>query len=259
MMAATPEVVVFADTRGRRMAADHFRATTDAAVVMANDIFTHRRWRDRYPFIAGRLNEVGIAALAFDYRGTGESGEAPLRFDTFYASLDAAVGEARRLGYRRIALWGHAALSGVCLDVQFDDIVAIVLSGAATGATDFAAGFEPAELEALRSVGSLVVPSMDPVVRATQVVDVQLLHDFAAADQAARFRSARVPVLLINGNSADDPAEVARCEENRRVVRLLPPGSKHVVIEGAKHSFAGHFEPLAQIGIAWLKERLTQG
>lgn len=258
-MMVRPEVASFADPLGRRIVADHFRVGADAVVVMANDIFTHRRWRDRYPFIAARLNECGIAALAFDYCGTGESAGAPLRFDTFYASLSAAVGEAKRLGYRRIALWGHAVLSGVCLDVQFDQVSAIVLSGAATGAMDFAAEFEPAELEALRSVGSLVVPSMDPAVRPTQVVDAQLLHDFATADQVKRFRGARVPVLLINGNSADDSAEVARCEGNRRAMQLLPPGSKHVVIEGAKHSFAGHFEPLAQIGVAWLKERLTQG
>lgn len=144
-------------------------------------------------------------------------------------------------------------LSGVCLDLQFDDVSAIVLSGAATEATDFAAEFEPAELEALRSAGWLAVPSMDPAVRATQVVDTQLLHDFAAADQVRRFQAARSPVLLINGNSSNDPAEIARCAANSCAVHLLPQGSKHIVIDGAQHSFAGHFELLAATVVDWLK------
>lgn len=254
-----PERAQFRNSRGLRMVADHFAAESDAVVVMANDLRTHKRWRGRYPRISRDLNARGIAALAFDYCGCGESDDDSLRTDKLAEDVRSAVSEARRLGYRRVALWGHGLLAYVCIEAEVADMVTMVLSAPATASMkfDWNVEFAPEEMAALEATGRMTVPSYDAEVRTSQVIEATLLRDIAEVDQAARIGKLRCPVLLINGNNPANVAECARLEGNRRGEHLLPAGSKLHVIDGANHGFAEHLEELSRVGADWLARRMN--
>ncbi|MGZ5064237.1 MAG: alpha/beta hydrolase [Usitatibacter sp.] len=244
----------FPNRAGLRLAADYYPAAAGApAIVMANDIRTHRRWRDRYPFIAEKMSARGIAALAFDYAGCGASADAVMHPVTMMEDLHCAVDRARALGHERVALWGHGLASSLCIEAQVPDVRAMVLSACGTDAIDYdwATELGPENYAKLWSEGTVSVPSYDPAMRAMQTIDRSLLENLSTVSQEALLAKLACPVLLVNGD--DNPKERERLEANRRGVELLPPGSGLHVIEGVGHSFAGRFDELADCAIAWLE------
>lgn len=250
----------FRNRDGLRLAADYYPAESDAVMVMANDFFTHRRWRGRYPFIAGKLNERGIAALAFDYAGCGASDDATLHPDSMAGDLRCAVEAMRGLGHGRPALWGHGLASSLCIEACVPEVRAMVLSACGTAAIsyDWSTELGPESYARLMAEGTVSVPSYDARMRPQQTIHRSLLENLGAIDQEALLGKLSCPVLLINGADPANVKERERLEANRRGAHLLPRGSAIRVIEGAGHSFAGHLEALAECAIEWLGVHLPR-
>ena len=73
-----------------------------ALVVMAHGFASDRHSRGRFPRIAAALAGAGLASLAFDFAGCGESDDDVLTLDHQIDDLHAAIAHARSLGYERL-------------------------------------------------------------------------------------------------------------------------------------------------------------
>ncbi len=252
------EQITFTNRRGLRLVADHYPAQTDTVVVMAHGYTSHKRWAGRFPYIAAQLNQHGYAALAFDFAGCGDSDDDSLRADKLAQDVHAAVDQARAMGYQRIALWGHSLGARLCLMAKPLWATTMVLSGAGTTPMHYhwPDYYSAEELAELAATGRMTIEAAPGCRRQTQVVEAQMLRDFAEFEQAALLHDLPCPVLIVNGNHPDDAEECALLAGNRQGLHLLPTGSRHTVIEGARHNFADHLPQLAELGVAWIRERM---
>lgn len=201
----------------------------------------------RFPHIAVAFNAAGYAALAFDFAGCGESEDDSLRADKLVHDIHDAIAQVATLGYRRYALWGHSLGARLCLMARPAGVATMVLSGAGTAPVHYHwPDYYSAEaLAELAQHGRMTVAGADPGVRATAVIEAQMLRDFADFEQAALLRDQPCPVLIINGNHPEDAEECALLAGNRQGLHLLPQGSQLMVLEGARHSFADHLNEAA--------------
>ena len=104
---------------------------------MAHGFASERGSRGRFPAIAAALAAAGIASLAFDFAGCGESDDDVLTLDHQVDDLHPALAHARSLGYRRLALHGHSLGGGVCLAAAPPQVITIAATGAPTAAMHY--------------------------------------------------------------------------------------------------------------------------
>lgn len=152
-------------------------------------------WRPTLEATAERLAERGYAALAFDHRGFGNSGEGKLVSPARQrADLDAALETARsapEVDGTRLALWGMDLSAGTAL---------------ATAADSVAVDAVVARLPVVE--GATLLPSwVRPRLRglATGVVDYPLSALGRLRDTPIERRGKRVPLF----GAADDVAAIA--------------------------------------------------
>jgi pimeloyl-ACP methyl ester carboxylesterase len=227
------------------IAADHVRADGDVVVVMANDLRTHKRWIDRYPTIAQKLGALGIASIAFDYAGCGESADVTITINTLTADLHAAVAAARGFGYKTVFVWGHGILAPIVLHARVENLSGFILTGTALGPFDFEweDEFEREEWDESLESGVVEAPSYDEAVRSHQAISTELLRDVSTFKAESLLNTTSAPILLINGNDSQS-WEPRRLAINKACASLLPNGSEMVTINRSDHSFKGHFEEL---------------
>lgn len=102
------ERVAFETTDGVRVAASLWAADTPSIVV-----FAHMRGSDRTAWSPAieRVLDRGFAALAFDFRGHGQSADGDADLGKIDLDLEAAVTYARQRGYGRVYVVG-ASMGG---------------------------------------------------------------------------------------------------------------------------------------------------
>lgn len=241
---------------GDALGGDLTPAAGDALVVMAHGFASDRRARGRFPAIAAALAAAGIASLAFDFAGCGESDDDVLTLDHQIDDLHAALAHARSLGYRRLALHGHSLGGRVCLAAAPRQVVAIATTGAPTAAMryDWRDYFTAAQMAELERTGRVVMPQGEGRARAAVVTSAKLLEALADCDQAALFGRLRCPVLLIDGDGDDE--ERQSLANARRGLPLLPPGSRVELLAGSPHSLEGHLDEAIALLVDWFDAHL---
>lgn len=102
------EPVTFEAPDGAAIAGSLWAAKTPSIVV-----FAHMRGSDRSAWNPAieRVLDAGFAALAFDFRGHGESADGGADLGKIDLDLEAAVGYARARGYSRVFVAG-ASMGG---------------------------------------------------------------------------------------------------------------------------------------------------
>jgi pimeloyl-ACP methyl ester carboxylesterase len=253
------QVCHFQNSRSLNIVADHYRIESDAVVVLVHGYTSNRRWRGRFPYIAQSLNLAGFSAFAFDHAGCGESDDDSLSLTKHVQDVLDAVEHVRSLGYQRVAKRGHSLGARSCIEANPIGVLTMVLSGAATAPMHYhwPDYYSAGELAELATNGSMRVPAKCGM-RAHQVIEAQMLRDFAEINQQAVLSALGCPVLIINGNHPDDTEECALLAGNLAGLQWLPAGSHHVVIEGARHSFEQHLEPLTRTGVEWTMRNMTK-
>ncbi len=97
----------------------HLPGADDLGIVLAHG-FTQSWQRPGVWKVATRLNRAG-GLVSFDFRGHGRSGGLSTLGDREIKDLDVAVGYARELGYRRIAIVGFSM--GASIVVRYAGLV----------------------------------------------------------------------------------------------------------------------------------------
>ncbi len=224
-----------------------------AIVVLAHGFGSDRQSRGRFPRLAAALAERGIASLAFDCAGCGESDDDSLTWDKLVDDLRSAVAFARTR-FARVALYGHSAGSRLVLQGCDEDIATIVATGAALDGVDYAWDriFSAAQLELLARTGRVTLARSG--ARATFTVEKSMIDGFASIDTRTLLARVRCPVLVINGDGDDEERMLTATVGRARA--QLPPGSRIEIVSGAPHGFGAQFDRVIALAVPWLLEKL---
>ena len=256
-----PDRVTFANARGLTLVGHLWpgRGTSTGGVVMAHGFCANKSSRGRFDRLGPALAEAGIAALAFDFAGCGESDDDTLVIAKQAEDVAAAVAFMVERGTAPVALHGHSLGARACLQAALPGVVTMVLTGAGTGPVryDWARFFSTEQLADFEAKGetSMIV---DDGWRHAVRVERRLIEDFEEVDQAQLLGRVRCPVLLIHGGSTMDEEERMLLAQSRRGLPLLPKGSRLEVIEGVGHGLDERYDDVIRLAVDWYRTRMRR-
>jgi pimeloyl-ACP methyl ester carboxylesterase len=249
------ETVGFEAARGVQLVGTMTPVPGPGAVVMVHGFAGDRTSRGRFPRLASALAARGVASLAFDAAGCGNSDDAVLTLDGLADDVRAAIAYVAARGYTRLALLGHSLGSLVCLRAAPGAAVTMVLTGALTGPMpyDWDALLDERQRAELAATGRVTYPRTDERSRAV-VVDGALLRAMTTIDQHTLLAPIECPVMLVLGDG--DEEERLLLERARAALPRLPAGSRLEVVAGAPHGFGGAYEEVVRSVTDWVVDHL---
>jgi pimeloyl-ACP methyl ester carboxylesterase len=226
----------------------------NSIVILVHGFGDDKRSKGRFPRLAAALAPHGIATLAFDCAGCGESDDAILDWSDLTGDVRAALAFARAR-FARVALLGHSAGARLCLAACDDAVPTLVLTGAALDGIDYdwSRVFSPAQLDELARTQKVTIERRDDL-RQQLIVSQAMLDGFATMTRAQLLARARCPILIVNGDGDDEErlltASVGRARAH------LPAGSRVEIIAGAPHGFGTQYQAVIERVVPWLVAQL---
>ncbi|HTP13914.1 MAG TPA: alpha/beta hydrolase [Bacteroidota bacterium] len=244
------ERVEFRNTRGSKLVGNLHASAGDAGIILAHGFTSDKSALGRFDSLSEALHQAGYNVLAFDFSGCGESDPEILAAHNMVDDLRCAVEFLRTMGPARMGLYGHSLGGTICLKCADAGVETMVLSGAATDKMDYDWNqyYSEAQLTDLKRKGSFTLVDRTGKER---TIGRQMLMDFEEIDQRTLLGSVTCPVLLIHGNHRDDDEELALLERSHRGMQFLPEGSRLEIIEGANHTFLGHWASVITLATGW--------
>ncbi len=242
--------VEFRNSRGLRLVGNLHTAKSDAGIILAHGFTSDKSATGRFDSLSEALHKPGYGVLAFDFSGCGESDPEILAAHNMVDDLRSAINFMRSSGPSRIGLYGHSLGGTICLKCADAGVQTMVLSGAATDKMDYnwKQYYSEAQLTDLKRKGSFKLVDRTGKER---TIGRQMLMDFEEIDQPSLLGGVSCPVLLIHGNARDDEEELALLERSHRGMEFLPGGSRLEIVEGANHTFLGHWPAVIALATGW--------
>lgn len=250
--------VTFDNGRGGTIVGNLQQVRADAVIVMAHGWQGNKSSKGRFDYLAEVFRRAGYATLSIDFAGCGESSDDVITMAGATEDLRSAVRYVRRLGYRRVGLFGNSWGSHICLRAFDGGVGAIVLTGALTAAMhyDWAEYYPADQLAELAQTGRMTVPDPEPIWRTTQVLSQQSLDDYAQIDQQSVLAAISAPTLIMHGNVGwEEQTLLAHDEEG---IALLPEPSRMAVFHGASHDLAAYLHGAGALAAQWFDDNLAR-
>jgi uncharacterized protein len=216
----------------------------DKLVILAHGV-TGNMDREIMVSLAKMLAEMGWPMMRISFSGNGNS-EGKFTDSTITKECDdliAVLDQAK--GSKKIAYIGYSMGGAVgALTAAKDDRISVLVSLAGMVRTKVFAETEFADV--LPDKGCMWDDESKPLSK-------KFMDDLSQIDTVIpAVKDLRVPWLLLHGSEDD----VVLPDDSVHLLNHLKGNKKHVVIEGADHSFAGHWDMLAQEINEWLKTYL---
>jgi pimeloyl-ACP methyl ester carboxylesterase len=143
----------------------------------------------------------------------------------------------------------------MALRVTTREIETMLLLAALTGPTkyDWGSFYSPEQMREWRETGCITMTRDEPYFR-RMVVEGKLLDECGSFDQGELLRPVRCPVLIIHGDG--DEEERKLLEQSRKGIKMLPAGSRLVVLPGANHRMEGRLDEIVELAKAWFGEKM---
>lgn len=247
------EKVNFKNSRNLNLSGNLYPVGTDNIVILSHGFTSDKYSRGRFERLSHAMNLNNISALTFDFSGCGESDDDSLNMEKETDDLKSAINFVKKLGYKRIALYGHSLGTVISLKACNEKITAMVLSGAGTDSMKYNWNevFTENQMRELHENG--IITELRPgKLREKIIIEGQMLKDFEQVDGEKLLKNVSCPVLIIHGNSGEE--ENFLLEKSKRGIKLLSPESKLVVLDGADHSFMEHYDKLMELTCNWFKK-----
>lgn len=250
------ERVVFTNSDNLALVGNLYPSFSDSIIIMCHGFLSNKYSRGRFVRLIKAFNKSGFSALAFDFRGCGESDDDSLTFNKEVDDLKSAISFVKSKGYKKIALYGHSLGTLICLKCCTSEIITMVLSGALTHSMNYNWNefFTKEQMQELKEKGYITEPTPDDEVREKIIIDKQILIDFELINQKELLKNITCPVLIIHGNNDDE--EKLLCENSKKALSLLSTDSKLKIIPGANHSFLEHYDILINLANNWFAKHL---
>ena len=249
------ERVIFNNSEKLTLVGNLYPSFSDSIIIMCHGFTSNKYSKGRFERLAKAFNKSGFSALAFDFRGCGESDDDSLTVDKEVDDLRSAIDFAKSKGYKKIALYGHSLGTLICLKCYTPEIITMVLSGALTDSMHYNWDevFTKEQMQELKEKGYITesIPNED---REKIIIDKQMLIDFESINQRELLKNVTCPVLIIHGNNEEE--EILLCERSKRAMPLLSEDSKLEIIDGANHSFLEYYDILINLANDWFVKYL---
>lgn len=251
------ERVTFTNSENLTLVGNLYPSASDSIIIMCHGFISNKYSKGRFERLIKTFNKSGFSALAFDFRGCGESDDDSLTADKEVEDLKSAIEFAKSKGYKKIALYGHSLGSLICLKCYTPEIITMVLSGALTDSMHYnwEEVFTKEQIQELKKTG-YITELIHNEVREKIIIDKQMLIDFELINQKELLKNITCPVLIIHGNNEEE--EILLCERSKIGMSLLSEDSKLEIIDGANHSFLEHYDILIDLANEWFIKYLAK-
>jgi len=230
---------------------NYWEAESNAGIVMAHGYTGDKSEWGYFDHIAEELNKAGYNVLAFDFAGSGESGDEPLRIDRQVHDLGVAKEYLESRNVDRVGLYGHSQGGLVCLR-NSDDIEAMFLTSPVTDsladyANDRLTDKQQKELEE----NGYWTKRREKGVRDTYVIDEEIIKQKENLDQDKLLSDVGCPVRIIHGTED----EVVPIQASRRAVQKLENADIRE-IDGLTHSYDIKLDEIANYAVEFFEEEM---
>ena len=212
--------------------------------------FTSSKDRKKYIVLEKELNKEGIATLRFDFRGTGESGDARISIENEVEDLKAVLDFVIKKGFKEIILIGSSLGGLVSFKVYpfFKDKIKAII-GLAPVSDKANKKWEEKYMKVFEDKGEYYLFKRDVDGREEKfIIDKGYVEDRKSINQKELLSKIACPVLIIHG----DKDKIIPLEHSKRAIDLLKNG-KLVLIKEGNHNLNGKEEEIAEIIKEWIK------
>ncbi|MCH7568674.1 MAG: alpha/beta fold hydrolase [Nanoarchaeota archaeon] len=240
------EKVSFENSKGEKLAGVlHLpQEKTGKIIVMAHG-FTSNKDRPKSIEVATLLAENGFTALRFDFGGSGESYDTPIRIEYQVDDLKSAINFIKNKGYDKLGLIGGSLGGLISLSVYNEDVKAMVLFAPVTK------GKTPSEYaewkKSIEEKGFVLKEKDGRVFNISR----DYIKERESINQEELLSKVKCPVLIIHGTEDDD----VPLEDSKDAMKYLPKGSKLEIIEGVGHKL-DIVDGIDILSLNWFKEYL---
>ncbi|MFQ3275215.1 MAG: pimeloyl-ACP methyl ester carboxylesterase [Candidatus Nanohaloarchaea archaeon] len=246
------EKVSFENNRGLELVGNFWKADSDAGIVMVHGFTGDKSEHGYFDKVADELNEAGYNVLAFDFAGSGESDDEPLRINKQVEDLEVAIDYLKSKKVERIGLFGHSQGGLVALRNYNKGIETMVLT---SPVTDRMANYADDRLDErqkseLEEKGQWTV-YLDKGPREKIIVDQEIIREKESINQDKLLSRIDCPVLIIHGNED----EVVPIESSKKAVQKLS-NSELKAIKGLDHSYDRFLDQISESTVKWFEKHL---
>ncbi|MCK5600868.1 alpha/beta hydrolase [Candidatus Pacearchaeota archaeon] len=220
---------------------------TDSIIIMSHGSSSNKD-REKSVKAASAYAKSGIAALRFDFGGSGESYDSEISIDGQVDDLKSAIKFAKGQGYSNIGLQGDSLGGLVSILAYNSEITAMLLTAPVT------AGASPSLLrkegvsEELEEKGYIIKEKDGKQFKFPK----EYFEFRKNVNQEEILSTIKCPVLIIHGN-AD---ETVPLENSKEAIKYLPEESKLEIIEGGTHKLDTKLDEVIPLSLNWFKKYL---
>ena len=231
---------------------NYWEADSDAGIVMAHGFTGDKSEWGYFDRIAESLNDAGYNVLAFDFAGSGESDDEPLRVDNQVEDLGTAIDYMLSKGVDRLGLYGHSQGGLVALRNYSNMIEAMVLTSPVTDSlADYAdTRLTEEQREELKENG-IYTKSREKGVRSKYVVHEEVIEKKKNLNQDELLQGVECPVRIIHGTEDD----VVPIESSRKAAEKLQNG-EIVEVEGLDHGYDEKLDEVEENAVEFFSETM---
>jgi len=222
---------------------------TEKIVIMSHGFTGDKYEHGGFGKAAEAFREEEIAALRFDFGGSGESYPTDITISKQADDLKSAISYALNEGFKSIGLLGHS-LGGLCSILAFDGRVKAMVLHAAPTKPQMPPRLqtEEAKFSFERRGYAIITNSSGDKFR----VDKTFLKEMENINQSEILRRLTCPVLLIHGSSD----ERVLPDHSKSALPLLPPQSSLEILLGNGHYFNDGVDNTISLSVEWFKKFL---
>ncbi len=253
MVETMSETVEFKNSKGKKLVADFYPASSEETIIMCHGFTGDRHEWGRFDKIAEAFNETGFNVLNFDFSGSGESEDEAITVEREVSDLKAAIKFMNGRGFFKIGLFGGSLGGLICLR-NSENVSALVLAAPVTAREQ---GLE----EQLLKEGFVRLEDGNflfkfrkesEVFRRKVVADKRIIEEWESINQEELMAAVRCPVLIFHG-TGDESVPV---QDSENAIKYLNEDSRLYVIKGADHELKNQIDEVAELAMDFFKKHL---
>jgi len=221
---------------------------TDAIIVMAHG-FTSNKDRKRSIRVAEIYAENKIAALRFDFGGSGKSYNTEISIEKQIDDLRSAINFVKEKGYEKIGIQGESLGGLVSLLVYDQDIKVMVLWAPVTKGKDTLKEVliqERLSMDEFREKGFVIKKKGGREFK----ISKKYFEERVAINQKELLGRVKCPVLILHGDDDD----CVPLEDSKEAVKILKD-SELKIIKGGDHKL-DMIKEVFEYSVNWFKKYL---
>ncbi len=245
------ERVEFHTPRKVHICANFWPAKGRTITILIHGYADDKTENGRFAPLSKEIHKKGTAVMAFDFSGCGESGDDTITIAKEVEDLNSAMTFAKALGYKEYILHGHSLGGLIALKAYNPRVKTIILTASVTNKSeqDWKDRLSKEELQELKTKG-FFTKIRSKQLRTKMLVDKEFAKERNNINQKQVLAKIKCPVLLIHG----DKDTRIPIKDSKNAVKLLPKGSKLVILKGAGHDLIKENKKVAKLITAWIKK-----